>query len=92
MSSRPSIPSVDYHQTHTVYGLPACPLCGWKSIVVHSYQHGDSRAYYTACENEECDGMLEGPRKDSAEEAGKAFNEAMKKFSQSFMRGDGGEY
>jgi hypothetical protein len=37
-------------------------------------------------------GSIEGPTCESAEKAGKAFNAAMRKYAESFMRGDGGEY
>jgi predicted RNA-binding Zn-ribbon protein involved in translation (DUF1610 family) len=104
MSSRESIPAavtstaetVSYHQTHTVYGLPACPLCGWRSLIVRSYgKSRDGRSYYVTCEhcsNTEDAGSIEGPVKSSAADAGKAFHESMRKFAESFMRGDGGEY
>ena len=96
ISAAPSAPPVPYHQTHTVYGLPACPLCGWRSLLVRSYGRArEGRSYYVTCEhcaNVEGNGSIEGPTHDSAEKAGKAFNEAMRKYAESFMRGDGGEY
>jgi hypothetical protein len=85
-----------YHQTHTVYGLPACPLCGWRSLLVRSYGRGrEGRCYYVVCEHcveVEGNGSIEGPVRESAEQAGKAFHAAMRKYAESFMRGDGGEY
>jgi hypothetical protein len=98
MSSRAPIPDtpVAYHQTHTVYGLPACPLCGHRTLIVRSYgREKTSRSFYVACENcaeSEGNGSIEGPVCDSAEKAGKSFNESMRRFAESFMRGDGGEY
>lgn len=95
-----SAPPAEYHQTHTAYGLPACPLCGWKSLVMRSRPKdlrnkqtwGTSRCYYTACEHEECEGLFEGPTRDTAQEAGNVLNERLKRFSASFQRGDGGEW
>jgi hypothetical protein len=90
-----------YHQTHHVHGLPACPFCGWLSLIVRSFgPHVERRRYYVTCEhcnNSDADplesaGTFEGPTRGSAEEAGKAFNEAMKKFSASFQAGRGGEW
>lgn len=104
MSSRDSISAaaatspetVAYHQTHMVYGLPACPLCGWRSLVVRSYgRERVRRSYYVACEHcadVEGNGSIEGPTRDSAELAGKAFSQAMRRYTESFMRGDDGEY
>ncbi|RBP36917.1 hypothetical protein DES53_11558 [Roseimicrobium gellanilyticum] len=105
MSSRFALPATEaasdahtvaYHQTHTVYGLPACPLCGWRSMIVRSYgRHREGRSYYVVCDHcaeVEGNGSLEGPVCESAELAGKAFNQAMRKYAESFMRGDGGEY
>lgn len=63
---------------------------------MHSYGHTkDNRTFYVACEHcahVEDGGAIEGPRRRTAEEAGKAFNEAMKKFSRSFQEGNAGEY
>ena len=88
--------SVSYHQTHSVYGLPACPLCGWRSLVVRSYgREKMKRSYYVSCDHcstVEGSGSIEGPTCESAEKAGKAFNAAMRKYAESFMRGDDGEY
>jgi hypothetical protein len=87
---------VPYHQTHTTYGLPACPLCGWKSLVVQSYgRTQQNRSYYVTCEH--CaatpgTGSIEGPTRDSAEDAGKAFMAAMRQYAESFMDGSEGEY
>ena len=89
-------PTVSYHQTHGVHGLPACPLCGWRSLVVRSYgRERVNRSYYVCCEHcssVEGTGSIEGPPCDSAEKAGKAFNTAMRRYAESFMRGDAGEY
>lgn len=94
--SAPATEVVAYHQTHLVYGLPACPLCGWRSLLVRSYgRERVRRSYYVACEHcadVEGNGSIEGPTRDSAELAGKAFNEAMRRYAESFMRGDDGEY
>jgi hypothetical protein len=88
--------TVSYHQTHRVHGLPACPLCGWRSLVVRSYgREKVNRSYYVTCEHcatVDGNGSIEGPTCESAEKAGKSFSSAMRKYAESFMRGDDGEY
>lgn len=95
-TSPPGREVVPYHQKHTKCGLPACPLCGWKSLVIPSYgrtqQH---RSYYVTCEHcaaSSDSGLIEGPTRASAEEAGKAFTDAMHRYAESFHEGNEGEY
>lgn len=91
----------EYHQTHTVFGLPACPLCGWKSMVMLSRgthpnrreTWGTDRRYYVMCEHcDETTGSITGPERPTSEEAGKAFSEAMRKYSRSFCDNKDGAY
>jgi hypothetical protein len=81
-----------YDEWHfDVYDLAACPFCGHADLVVRSIRHR-TEFYVTHYETSKCEGTIEGPRRGTKGEAGKAFNEAMKRFSASFQAGRGGEW
>lgn len=60
-----------YHQTHRPAGILPCPCCCNESCVVYSYDSEirGHRVFYVACENEECEGQYNGPRRKDVREA-----------------------